>query len=278
MTSNGPEDHQLIRSLEEMGEHIEFPETPEIAEAVVSAIASRRGISVLLPYGLMLIAIVILAISAPQVRSAMVDALNAIGIEIRTGESSREDETLSLLDEALFGVPVTMEEAQEAFGKSLAFPGEVLPGSPDAIYLKTESDGIVSVTFAYGSSESLPEIGETDIGAILTQITGPANHPYLVKSVFEMTTPIFVTEGNLQMQWIEQGELSRADDPDAWRASANVLIWLDGDVGYRLESRLSQEQSVHIAESMAKSESRNQLSFPVVREVSTRRNDEGGFS
>lgn len=251
MTSHDSFADPVIRQLEQLGTTLEFPPTPPIAEAVSAAIHSEPKRRWWLPYSLVATALVIALISAPQVRSAIWVWLEVVGIELRTSESPRKGDELPLLDESLFGVPSTLAEAEDAFGKPLALPTDTLSSSPDDIYLKTDGNGIVAVTFVYAASESLPAIGESDIGAILTQFTGSSGSPYLLKFMMEFDHPVYVSEDNVQMQWIERGELTSASEPDAWRSSANVLIWGDGNSGYRLESGLSQKESESIAESMA---------------------------
>lgn len=270
MTSNDKDLTQLITALEQLPDHIDFPATPEIADEVKAEIAPRHRGSLLLPIGLIAAALVLLLLSTPQARSAMVDALSVVGIEIRTAELPRSGEELPLLDESLFGTQVTIDQASEAFYGELLFPTTFLPDTPDAVYLMTHDTGLVSVTFVYLASDTLPAIGESELGAILTQVSGPADVPYLYKTTFETGPIVFVSDTNVQMQWIEQGELSRSDDSHGWRSSANVLIWLDGPHGFRLESGLSQEQSILIAESMTRGEMRNQSALPFVRGVSNR--------
>lgn len=270
MTSNDKDLTQLIADLEQLPDYVDFPATPDIADEVKAEIAPPHRGALLLPIGLVAAALVLLLLGTPQARSAMLDALSVVGIEIRTAESPRSGEELPLLDESLFGTQVTIDRAREAFHGELVFPTTLLPSTPDAVYLMTNDTGLVSVTFVYPASDTLPAIGDSELGAILTQVSGPADVPYLYKTTFETGPDVFVSDTNMQMQWIDQGESAIAEEPESRRSSANVLIWLDGAHGFRLESGLSQEQSILVAESMTRGESGNRSARPFVRGVSTR--------
>lgn len=268
MTSRDASTDPVIEQLEQLGAALEFPPTPAIAEEVAAAFHPEPRRIWWLPYSLVAAALAIALIANPQVRGAVWDWLEVAGIELRILDTQPTGEELPLLDEALFGSPASKDDAEAAFGRPLAVPNVVLPKTPDAVYVKNEEGGMVAVTFVYPASESLPAIGDSEYGAVLTQIGGPTDSPFFLKFMLDFDHQIYVSETGLQMQWIERGQLASADEPEAWRSSANVLIWGDANAGYRLESGLTQEESEEIAESMS-AEQGNLIGSSTVFGVST---------
>lgn len=270
MTSHQPDD-RLEEQLRSLATDLRFPETPDIAARIRPVTGHRSSGSHRIWYALATIALALILVATPPVRAAVWQIFDAVGIDIRVGEERGAELRLETLDAAAFGEPVTLSEAESAFGRPLSFPTEVLPAEPDAVYIYQPSPGgLISVTFVYGATDDLPALPDSDIGAILTQITGPSDSPYLVKMVLPTSAGEPVRTDAGAAYWVEDGQLE-VQPIGSSRYSAHVLVWLDGITAYRLESMLDQPTSIRIAESMEPLEVGNQYAFLAVQVNEMRR-------
>lgn len=264
--------------LHGLADELVFPVTPDFKAATFSGLSpqrdDRRGainIGVLL-----LIALALLL--TPPARAAIEDALDVVGIEVRFGNHFPDDAGLGLLDPALFGSPVSLREAEIAVGTDLRLPSTGLPSTPHAVYLfkPQEPRQLLSVTFVYRSSDVLPAIPGSDIGAIFTQFLGPESEPYLIKHILPTSVAVLVDMEDGPAYWIEQGQLSATGHESQSRPSANVLVSLDDMRGYRFETMLDQTTAIKIAESVHPMNQWNQLLSPSVQGIRSKATQSGG--
>lgn len=243
-------DHaELEQMLHLLSEELVFPPTPDISERVKRSIPNRRQPRV--PGALMAVALIALLLLTPPARAAIQSVFDAVGIEISISDREMDGTDLPLLDESLFGVPVSLEEAEIAFGRPLVIPTHVLPEPPAAIYLLQPegSSGLTSITMVYAETDDLPGIANTGIGAIFTQMVGSGDQPWLVKTILPSAASEPVSTDVGPGWWIEDGQLGTTSGTDS-RVSGHVLIWLSDNRGYRLESGLDRDTSILFAESL----------------------------
>jgi hypothetical protein len=146
----------------------------------------------------------------------------------------------SLID--LFG-QTTLEEAQQNVRFTLKLPAEF--GPPDFVY-RQNGDG-PAVIMVWQAKEGRPAIS-------LYQFHSGTDRPIYGKLIDQATNT--QVNGN-RAAWVDmphtliyehEGGIIRRQS--SFLIQGNVLIWAEGDVTYRLESNLSMEEAVAIAESL----------------------------
>ncbi|MEA2523526.1 MAG: hypothetical protein QOF73_753 [Thermomicrobiales bacterium] len=220
----GRTDAELEQDLRDLGAQLAFPQTPDLAATVRSAMTgspSRRQAEVRrFPVRRVLAAaaVVLLALAAGLVlsggfRSAVADFLGVRGVRIviereeptatptkaplgtqvttpggAPGASpiaSPQAEALPVGTGLLLGQRVTLAEAQAAVPYQIQVPALGSLGEPDEVYLRTLPDGNQLVSFIYLPRPGLPETEETGVGALLMQFEARDNVEYLGKGISE---------------------------------------------------------------------------------------------
>jgi hypothetical protein len=248
-------DAALDAQLTQLGTRLSWAPTPDLASGVLQALAAptplhaqrrRRwwlaaaAIAVLLAGALLL--------GSASVRSTVADFLGIDGIHIEFRES--EPETLP--ESLNFGTPASMRELENWLPFTPAVPSAL--GEPDAVYLRFLDNGTNLGMLAWAPTDDLPETKETGLGALLLEFSAPPDVELLLKSVdprFGTVTHVSV-DGN-PGYWVYGASnltIFEGQGQSETRPSGNVLVWADGGVAYRLESDLSMNQALQIAESM----------------------------
>ncbi|HSL26910.1 MAG TPA: hypothetical protein VLA54_11570 [Acidimicrobiia bacterium] len=113
------------------------------------------------------------------------------------------------------------------------------------------------VFLAWEASDRLPEVGESGTGLLIAEFRASLDEDFFQKIVLEGTTVDRVMVNGVSGFWLAGGphvfgfETGRSDMvADASRLTGNVLVWEAGGITYRLESLLSLEASLAIAESL----------------------------
>ena len=133
--------------------------------------------------------------------------------------------------------------------------------APHEIYLLDQDEGAM-VSFVYPAGPELPASDETGVGALLTQFRGEADRGLIEKGLpddgAQETHLEAVTVGGEPGFWIsgaphgfffvcyDAGECRQ----ERYRLAGNVLLWEQDGVTLRLESALSLEDALAIAESV----------------------------
>lgn len=224
--------------------HFPYPPTPNVAARFRHPRRSRFHTPHLrVAVALLLLVFLIGLLTVPRVRAGLADFLQIGTVRIwRTPPKP----TLAVSDTILsLGEPVTLAEAQTEVWYPIHLP--VYPdgiGKPDEVYLlNPEEDGIHLVWNATGSH---PELRLTQFGAgFWVNKWGPA---------LESQTPSTLVNGRYAV-WVQGSHVWSFLGGDGNRSITvpegfNVLIWADRNVTYRLESRLTQEEAVKVAESL----------------------------
>jgi hypothetical protein len=259
----------LERALLDLAPRVAFPPTPDIAATIRARIAvqpqpaPRRWTwpALLQPRRLAIacLAVLLLAVAALTVstdlRTAIAKRLGIHGIEIIFVEEPPTPVATPVGATLLLGEPMTLAEAQARVGYTIKLPATL--GEPDEVYLRQVAAGQM-VTLLYQARASLPEASETGVGALLMQF--PADSPVgdLAKRISQgMGSMLDVSINGNPGLWITgQTELVIDMDPSAgWqspagRPSANVLIWEEGGMTYRLETNLRLLDAIALAESV----------------------------
>jgi len=197
----------------------------------------------------------------PEARNAIADRLGLQGVLIRWVDEVPSPEPSQIGAPLLLGRPVTLEQAQEAVDFPVRVPTAAGLDAPDEIYLLDQDKGAM-VSFVYPAAPGLPASDQTGVGALLTQFRGEADRGLIEKGL---------PDGGAQATHLEA--VSVSGEPGFWisgaphgfflvcydvgecrqeryRLAGNVLLWEQDGVTLRLESALSWEAALAIAESV----------------------------
>ena len=258
----------LEQALTELAPRVAYPPTPDLAATIRAQIAAepaplRPGWSwpaLLRPRRLAVAFLVLLIIAvgavavSPELRTAVAKRLGIHGIEIIFVDETPTPAASPVGTTLLLGEPMTLEEAQSRIGYVIQVPAEL--GPPDEVYLRQLSAGPM-VTLLYRPRPGLPEAEETGVGALLMQFPATSDIDQIVKRVTMGTgSVISVMIDGADGFWVMgSSELVISQDPSAGfapvsRPSADVLIWEEDGMAYRLEVNLLMSDAIAIAESI----------------------------
>jgi hypothetical protein len=227
---------ELEVALRELGRHVEFPPTPDLASAVRGRIGERRSwrwpVAIALA---VLVAALGAALAVPDARTALLDWLGLRGAEIVRVDKLPPVSGDGDLD---LGRPVTLAEA-----RGLA-PWILVPeDAPDSVYFSTAiPDG--KVDFIWGTP--------TSTRLLLTQFR--AQQTFIEKLLEPGSRAERADVGDLGV-WIEDDhgfafrDRNGAFREETSRLAGNTLIWEQGVVTLRLEGNLSKDEALRIARS-----------------------------
>jgi hypothetical protein len=213
----------------------------------------------------LLAAILLIAIAGglvffPEARNAIADRLGLKGVQIRWVDDVPTLVPSPVGEPLLLGRPVSLDEARAAVDFPVLVPGTGF-NTPQEIYLLDQDQGAM-VSFVYPAGPGLPATDETGVGALLTQFKGDADRDMIEKGLLndgaQETHLEAVSVGGEPGFWIsgashtffvvcyDAGECRQ----ERYRLAGNVLIWEQEGVTLRLESGLSREDALAIAESI----------------------------
>ena len=258
----------LEQALTDLAPRVAYPPTPDLAATIRARIAaepaeSRPGWSwpallrprrlAIAALALLIIAIGALAVS-PELRTAVAKRLGIHGIEIIFVDETPTPAATPVGTTLLLGEPMTLAQAQTRVSYVIQVPAEL--GPPDEVYLRQLSAGPM-VTLLYRPRPDLPEAEETGVGALLMQFPATSDIDQIVKRVTMGTGSVIgvTIDGSTGFWVIGSSELVISQDPSAGfpelsRPSADVLIWEENGMAYRLEVNLLMSDAITIAESL----------------------------
>ena len=239
--------NELEDRLADLGSRLEWPET-DLTGAVRTRLVVRptRRIQPAWATAAVLILAVVLAVGTPGGRSAVADVLGVVGIRITWLEGPLP----SIHADLAVGEAVTLAEAVSQVDHPLLVPTAL--GPPDAVYV---DDGRVSTVWL--PTAELPEVGGFGIGLLHMQFAAAIDTGLLSKQLQDGTNIEAVEVRGRAGYWIEgEPHVLNYVDPDGvvraetTRLAENVLLWTEDGVTHRIESALSLETVVSIAESL----------------------------
>jgi hypothetical protein len=210
---------------------------------------------------LLLIAIAGGLVLFPEARNAIADRLGLRGVLIRWVDEVPSPEPSKVGAPLLLGRPVTLDEARAAVNFPVRVPTAAGFDTPDEIYLLDQDKGAM-VSFVYPAGPELPATDEMGVGALLTQFRGEAERGLIEKGLpdggEDQTQLRAVSVAGEPGFWIsgaphgfffvcyDVGECRQ----ERYRLAGNVLLWEQDGVTLRLESALTLEATLAIAESV----------------------------
>ena len=260
-------DRELGAVLVAVGRDLAFPEVPDLAPAVLrrleeqpAPVSERRLIS--LPglfrkpgrrVALALAAVLLLA------GGAVAGGLLVRGVRILVepeGSTPPPSPTATgPLGRTLFlGEQSTLAQARGQVEFDVAIPTAAGLSEP-VVYVDDDPPG-GRISLVYPAGPGLPETEETGVGMLVMEFRARIDRPFLEKVVHAAERIQEVEVAGAPGYWVE-GEhtviyLDERGQPVEERArlAGNTLLWQVGEVTFRLESALSMEEAIRIAESM----------------------------
>lgn len=258
-----PPMHDIELDLSDLGHRIAWPPAPRLAERVQAEIPTirrrrfpRRTGSSGFTLAAAAVALVLVATLAllPSTRDAVASLLGVPGIRIEFGTHS--DEVPAAGSELLLGKPVSLGEAAELVAFDIQVPQAATLGAPDEIYVREVVAGPM-VSLLWHARSGLPAAAETGVGALLMEFQTEDHPGSLIKRLAAGGEPELVQIGDASGFWISDASvLMIAQDPSVGfrpaesRPSANVLVWQRDGVTFRLETALSHDAAIRLAESL----------------------------
>jgi hypothetical protein len=261
------DDMRLDYVLVDLGRHIAFPPTPDIATSVRARIQPRPAPTRSLIAGFwrqpaVVAALVLLATLAvatvvvPDLRSAVADRIGLRGVTIRQLAGITAPPTVpaaTLAQRFGLGEPTTLEAARRRVPFHVLVP-DVL-GAPDQVFVR-DFPPAGQVGFIYLGRPELPAAGN-DVGLLLTQFRGDILTTNLFAKGLGPDTLLEEVIVNGRGYWIA-GEVHLFVYVDAegrtqtetFRLARNVLLWEQGGLTLRLEFGGSRDEALRIAASM----------------------------
>ncbi|MGH2677395.1 MAG: hypothetical protein ACRDHB_03400 [Actinomycetota bacterium] len=253
-------DAVLEAELRDIGRHVAWPPTPDLAPTVrlevergpeVAKLPRRpvRRAVVLAAAALLVVLGGALALS-PGLRAAILRFFTLPGVTIEVDETAPPEVTPPAVDaEPFLGRRVALDEARREVSFPVAVP-EAL-GEPDEVYLLGGGERAL-VTLAYHDALGVPVDPETGYAVLLTQLEGRPNENLIKKTDLEArVVPVNV---NGEQGYFVQGEhlvfvQAPGADPiaDEPRIAGNTLLWTRGSVTLRLEANVPLDRALDIA-------------------------------
>jgi hypothetical protein len=272
-------DRELERELRELGSHIEFPPTPDLARAVRRSLdedgtarptRSRRFWSSLPSLRWAVAATAFLLIVAvptlsPAMRATVTgwfEAGQTAGSGQAAGGSREVPAAESGGDAALapsaggprpsgegFGERISLREARTGVVAGELLLPETL-GKPDEVYAGKPPDE-EGVTLVYGARSGLPPLGNTGIGLVLTEVPGGVESAYFPEGERPEAGLQRVQVGGKPGYWVPAGRgvpspIGRSEA----RLHGSILLWEQEGVALRLEAEIPKQEALRIAESV----------------------------
>lgn len=260
----------LERALLELAPQVAFPPTPDLSSSIRAHIAAHpaprrvgwQWPALLQPRRLAIAFLALLVILgaavtlSPGLRTSIAKRLGVHGIEIIfVDETPTPQASPAAGATLLLGDPMTLAEAQSRTDYVIQVPTEL--GPPDEVYVRQVSAGPM-VTLLYRAREGLPAATETGVGALLMQFPISSEAGDIAKRVsLGMGSVSEVRISDTFGYWITgASELVIDQDPSTSfvdsvsRPSADVLIWEQDGLTFRLELNGVRSDAIRIAESM----------------------------
>jgi hypothetical protein len=193
-----------------------------------------------------------IVIASPSAREAVAGWLGLRGVRIT--QTPHPTLTPGAFSELRLGERVTLDEARRLVDYRILSPEGLIPGE---VYVQAGIPG-GQVSLVYGTSPGIPRASQTGAGLLLTQFRGRVDRPQIDKVVQQGEASVdFVSVNGGPGFWISGRPhfVSFVDEngvprQDTVRLAGNVLMWEQGDLTLRLESALSLDRALEIAETI----------------------------
>jgi hypothetical protein len=243
---------ELELALADLGRHVEFPPTPDLAPRVRERLAGRpesrpglarrRGLA--LAFALLAVAVAAV-LAVPQTRAAILEFFHLRGVSIeRVGELP----TVPLqrdFNKLFLGEKVSLDEARDRVDFEVVVP-EAL-GDPDGVFFQEAPPGGM-VSLVYGTPEHPRALFTQFRGSVEEVIFKKVAAGTQIDSVRVDGEPGYFLSGNPHdFSYLDtRGEYRQ----EIVRLAGNTLLWERGPLTLRLEADINEEESLKIARSV----------------------------
>jgi hypothetical protein len=251
--ATGMSSFDLDAQLTALGGELSWAPTPDLVAGVIGAPTSPAPVHFARRRRWLLAAAVLavllggaILLGSGTVRTSVADFFGIDGLRIEFGEPDTTP-----VSHPVLGTPTTMQNFERWLPFTPMQPAAL--GVPDAVYLRVLETGQFVGVSAWDPTDTLPEASETGFGAVLMQFTAPSEATFLLKTLDLRVSTVTETEvdGN-DGYWVEGVSsitIAGAAGSES-RPSANVLIWQQNGIGFRLETALSMSETIAIAETL----------------------------
>lgn len=258
----------LERQLTALGREVDWPATPDLADATRRRLAEapappaharrplrlparglRRSLAIALA-GLLVLAGGVVA-AVPSVRDSVLEFFGLQGATVERREGLPPPPDPAPLD---LGERTTLAEARESVRFAPLVPRAA--GPPDGVFVSDDAPG-GELSLTYRAREGLPEAGSTGLGLLVTEFRGDLAPEYTGKIAGAATRVERLRVGGERAVWLEGAPhfffYRRPGEPvveDRLRIAQNVLLVERGNLLVRLEGAFGREQAVRLASSL----------------------------
>jgi hypothetical protein len=266
-------DDRLEQALRELGRELALPDAAGLPERVTARVAVLPAPSAepwwrrLFPAGRVTRRALVLALALLIVLAAIAGAvrlgLPGIGIELTPSSTAsplatpratptRAPSNAPPGSATGLGTPATPAAAAAALGHALP----VVPapfGPPDAVFVDEEN----VVNLVWGPGRGRPAADDDRVSLLLTAVRADIEEDYLKKVTDGGADVEVVSVNGRRSFWVRGAHdlfvLGPDQRPIHVRVAGDTLLWTDGVLTYRLESRLGRQASIALAETIGSS-------------------------
>lgn len=153
------------------------------------------------------------------------------------------------------GQPVTLAESRSRADFHVLVPQAAGLGTPDAVYLDSSLPGGM-VSLVWAANSTLPALPNSDVGLLINELRGSIDKNLLGKTADPSHIHVVTVNGSTGY-WISGGphyvaflDPSGGVQVEQDRLAGNTLLWEQDGITFRLESELSEQAALKIAESL----------------------------
>jgi hypothetical protein len=253
----------LAAQLEDLAARMDWPATPDLADAAATRLAHRRPSRRHRPAKVALIAAAVVVVLAttglawPGGRRAVADLLGLRGVHISTGPPPTMATTTPSTPPRLdLGQPTTLAAASARIGFPVRIPTVVGFDHPDGVFVGfPPPEG--EVTLSYLPTPSLPASAQTGVGLLLTEFKATMEAGFFAKVAEPGTTIEALAVRGQPAYWLAGAPHAffyRTADgqiyADTLRLATDTLVWQSGPITLRVEGDISKAQALAIANSL----------------------------
>ena len=256
-------DEQLGERLAGLGDHVAWPPTPDVVDAVRAAIHDDRGTPSLVAPRLSLpsrrrtvlvLAAALVALVGAALAARLVIELGAVAVDVLPGRPTALPTQVTTPRD--LGREIELGEAADVAGFPAALPDAL--GPPSRIWVDEArvgpgtDDVAMRIVTAWLPTADLDEIPGTGAGALLMQFEGSWQVASKELSAETNRYGAVIVEGRDAFWTTGEHELLLVWGTETKRVlvTGNVLIWQDAGFTFRLESMLGEREAIRIAESV----------------------------
>lgn len=257
----------LEAALRRLAPRVEVPAAPDYANLVTAELAGRptdgpvwsrppRALRLhpLAVTAVAVVAVVAVVLSVPAARQAVADIFGFAGVHVQELPSAAPTPRATL-DPALdLGRPVSLAAARRQVSFPVGLPVVTGSGAP-GVYLRRDR-GLESVSLVYSPSAALPAAVDSSVGLLVSEYAGTGT-PYFDKLVAETGSVERVSvDGRWPGLYFPEPQHVFVRDSggvvhlERARLSGPSLVWVQGDVTYRLEASVDRATLLSLAGSV----------------------------